>query len=189
MDDKTLTTTPKKGRGGRRGGELSKAEVRTAAKNKVDLPRRAIIADILRHETLSYGALYHRMAEEGHKNPKTGLPWSYGLIYKDVKALREEWQQAAALSYSDHVAKQLKEIEHIKVRALALSDFNAALRALQLEMKLLGTEAPVQININLLTTLQFAAIKAGIDPEKLVNSMIIELQENQYETHETEGSE
>jgi transposase len=72
---------------------------------------------------------------------------SHNTVAKDQQALREAWRQSAAASISEHMAKQLAEIQEAKRRAWGANDLASLARFLKLELDLTGTHAPIQINV------------------------------------------
>jgi len=168
----------------RGGGKLTIHERNRQRRLRTTEIRRKAVAELIRDDPISFKTIHHRMEKAGHTNPNSGRPWSLGVIHRDVQTLRQEWREAAGLAFEDHVARQLQELSNIKRLALGKGELNAALRAIQLEMKLLGTEAPITINVNLLTTLEFVASRLGLKAEELISSMIIELQESEYAFHD-----
>jgi hypothetical protein len=72
-------------------------------------------------------------------NPDTNAPWSPATINLDIKALKIDWRKSYRTKIDDHVARQYAELEEVKRAAWADGDFDAVRRALETEMKLLGT--------------------------------------------------
>lgn len=114
-------------------------------------------------------------------NPDTGEPYSNVTILNDLKALSAEWKENAQADISEHRARQIAEIEQVKRQAWSDSDGALALRAIELEMKLLGTNAPIKIDIS--TTLQarfvetvHIALSAGM-PENEIEAFLLMWQE------------
>jgi hypothetical protein len=90
--------------------------------------------------------------EEPCINPETGEPWSLGTINADLKALQSEWRREAKKATDHHKARQLAELQEAKRQAFHDNDIGNVLRAVGLEMDLLGTEAPKHsdnLNFNL----------------------------------------
>jgi hypothetical protein len=102
-------------------------------------------------------------------NPLTNEPFSHVTIHNDIVALTDEWRENAALSTQTHVARQLAEIQEIKRQAFLNRDGLLALRAIDREIKILGTAAPdkveIKVNIEVVTRAWQALEKAGKDPE------------------------
>lgn len=109
-------------------------------------------------------------------NPATGQPYSLGTINGDIQALEAEWRANAAQSTDVHQARQLAEIQKIKIQAFSQKNPDLALKAISLEMKLLGTAAPQKIDLGLpvdkLMTFLDAVRKLGHEPESFVDRTI-----------------
>lgn len=82
-------------------------------------------------------------------NPETGEPWSLGTINSDIKALQAEWKREAKKAVDHHKSRQLAELQEAKRQAWHDNDLQSLLRAVGMEIGLLGTEAPKrQDNLN-----------------------------------------
>lgn len=95
-------------------------------------------------QALAYGG---RDGEGRYVNPNTGEPFSLGTINADIKALEQEWRTEASRDTDIHRARQLSEIQAIKSMAFIKQNPMLALRAIDLEMKLLGTSAPARSEV------------------------------------------
>ena len=106
-------------------------------------------------------------------NPKTGEPFSLATIHLDIKALEKEWRESAAQATDVHQARQLAEIQHIKVMAFNSRNPALALRAIDSEIKLLGTAAPVKLDISMPVFQEWLAtmLSVGQNPDKVLQRM------------------
>lgn len=108
-------------------------------------------------------------------NPQTGEPYSRQTVHNDLRLLREQWAENAQQSIGEHQKRQLAEIQEIKKQAFLDRDGNLALKAIEKEMKLLGTAAPekLEININLQVVNRFwKALEAiGDNPERVLTQL------------------
>lgn len=86
-----------------------------------------------------------KLTEDGFINPKTQQPFSVGAIAKDYKVLDAQWRAERLRDLVEHGARQLAELQDLRSKARKEGDLRAALTALELEMKLLGTAAPTKI--------------------------------------------
>jgi len=75
-------------------------------------------------------------------NPDTGQPWSLGTVNSDIRAVRGDWRKRAAEDMAVHVARILAELTEVKRAAWAEKDFNAILRAIEKEAKIIGADSP-----------------------------------------------
>lgn len=141
--------------------------------------RRALVAKLrLRGFTLDAIAL--KLLEAGISNPFTGKAYSKVTIKKDLDAMKEEWRRVAADDIEVHQQRQLAEIAEVKTMAWSDRDGALALRAIDLEMRLLGTKAPdkldVNMNINYSLVIELVeAIKSEGDDYERVFRRLIEL--------------
>lgn len=112
------------------------------------IARRALVAKLRLHGlTLDQIAL--GVAKQGFINPRTGKPYSKITIKNDLDALKKEWREEAASTIEEHQARQFQEIQDVKQMAYTQQDGTLALRAIDLEMKLLGTKAPDRLDVNM----------------------------------------
>lgn len=88
------------------------------------------------------------LAEAGHLNPETNEPWSLGTINADLKALQADWRRESKKVIDHHKARQLAELGEARRQAWHDNDMPSVLRALNMEMALLGTEAPKKQEIS-----------------------------------------
>lgn len=79
---------------------------------------------------------------QGNVNPRTGAPWSLGIIHRDCEELQAQWRAEAAAAIADVKGRQLAEIREARRMAWRLADVNQVRQLLKLEMELMGTEAP-----------------------------------------------
>lgn len=111
----------------------------------------------------------------GMVNPETGLPFDLATISRDIKHVREQSKRAAAQTVDNHRARQYAELQEIKRAAWAAKDGKLALRALESEMKLLGTlqeTITLNVNVELVQRVVTALESAGIDATDFFNKAI-----------------
>lgn len=133
-------------------------------------------------------ALGKPLSEGGLLNPDTGKPYDLATVNRDIKAIRREWQARTAKSIDKHQARQLMELQELKRFAWANKDADLALRALEKEMRLLGTAKQtdgiqVNIQIELLSRFEQIVLQLGLDPQEALEAYIQGLQE-QYEAQQ-----
>ena len=140
--------------------------------------RRALVAE-LRCKGLAIRAIVVEVANAGYINPDTGEPFSRDTIHNDIKAMRETWAE----DIIDHAARQFAEIKHIKYQAMRDGEWALALKALDREMRLLGTNAPQKLDISLhgvdtdlIHRLIVALRKANMHPDTIFRRMIERVQ-------------
>ena len=113
------------------------------------------------------------LPKQGIVNPQTGEPFSHQTVHLDCEALRQEWRENAAVSTAEHQARELAEVQEIKRQAFLDRDGMLALRAIEKEMKILGTAAPekveIKVNIEVVTRLWNAIEQRGDNPEVVLN--------------------
>jgi len=108
-----------------------------------------------RRRGLSIRAIAEKLTEEGITRPN-GRPWSHSTVKKDLDKLESEWLESAAKTTATHRARQVDEIREARRVAWARvkatkegdlyshEDIGEIRRLLELEAKLLGTNAPEQ---------------------------------------------
>jgi hypothetical protein len=112
-------------------------------------------------------------------NPSTGKAYDHKTILADLEALTVQWQQSASVNTNEHMARQFAEMQEIKKAAWAARNPELALKALDKEMKLLGTmKQPdgLTININLVSQLVQAIERTGASASELFEEMLNEFQ-------------
>ena len=117
------------------------------AENDAVLARRELIAR-LRVRGMTLREISAMVFEAGYTN-KEGYALSHTTIMNDIKVLRRQWINNAAISMDERRAIQLEEIQHLKRKAWSDQDGSLALRAIETEMKLTGTIAAQKIQIDL----------------------------------------
>ena len=121
----------------------------TADKDTIELRREQVAH--LRLKGLSAREIADRLSKGPNRllNPETNKPYTHTTILDDLKALKKTWMKSANTATGEHVARQLAEIQEIKRLAWRQKDGDLALKAVEKEMKLLGTmKQPDGININ-----------------------------------------
>lgn len=83
----------------------------------------------------------------GFVNPQTNEPWSLTTIHADLKAVQSEWRREAKQTIAKHKSRQMAELAEVRRQAWHDNDMASVLRAISLEMTLLGTEAPKVTNV------------------------------------------
>jgi hypothetical protein len=107
--------------------------------------RRQLVAK-LRLRGLSMRAIAEALADEYEMlSPRTGRPYSATILKRDLDAMHERWMESADQDVAEHKARQLAELEQVKEAAWEKGDYEGVRRALETEMKLLGTKSPERI--------------------------------------------
>jgi hypothetical protein len=136
--------------------------------------RRELVAQFrLRGMTLS--EISKQLAKKDIINPTTKKPYSDVTILNDLEALKQEWRANAEADISEHQARQVAEVAEIKRAAWAAKDPELALKALDREMKILGTmkqTGGITINIEIVNRFADTAKELGIDPSKALEEYI-----------------
>lgn len=120
----------------------------TAKRDNIE-QRRERVAQ-LKLRGLSSREIARALAQGEHPiiSPTTGRPFEHAVILSDLEALKAEWREQRLQDTDTHVDRELAEINEIKRAAWATSDPELALKALDREMKLLGTAKPQEFNLN-----------------------------------------
>lgn len=72
-------------------------------------------------------------------NPDTGEPYTHTTVLTDLKTLKSQWRKSAKIAIDEHVARQFAELQEVKRLGWQQEDGDLIVRAIGLEMKLLGT--------------------------------------------------
>jgi hypothetical protein len=127
-------------------------QLKAAIRLQIEIRRRAVARLTLRGYYLD--EITRRIATEPNEetdaplcNPKDGKPWSRYAIHRDQKANAEAWKQAAAADIATLRSQQLAETKELRRDAWEHGERDVALRTLQHEAKLTGTEKPTK-NLN-----------------------------------------
>lgn len=126
---------------------------RHGATNDIAILRRERVA-ALRARGLTQREIQAALAapadKNGMVNPETGKPFDLATINRDLKHLRQQAQRAASQTTDVHRARQYAELQELKRAAWSQKDPRLALRALETEMKLLGTaQETINLNVNI----------------------------------------
>lgn len=141
--------------------------------------RREMVAS-LRLRGLSLREIAQALAKQNPPvvNPKTLQPYDVATIKSDIDALKSIWAENANVSIDEHQSRQLAELQELKRFAWSSKNGALALRALETEMKLVGTyKSGVNITFNIELVTQVCALleQKGIKPSDVFNNMIREL--------------
>lgn len=115
----------------------------STAKDDIAELRRERVAH-LRLQLLSAREIAAALADGSDGQPKllnldTNEPFSHTTILSDIKVLNTRWRKEADVATDKHAARQFAEIQEIKRFAWKHNDGDLALKAIEKEMKLLGT--------------------------------------------------
>ena len=103
--------------------------------------RRLLVAR-LRARGLSMREITDAVARNGQFNPETNQPWDLATIFRDCRALQQQWLEQTKEVLDEHRARQLAELAEVKREAWSTKQLKPVLDALRHEAKLLGLEAP-----------------------------------------------
>jgi DNA-binding transcriptional MerR regulator len=73
---------------------------------------------------------------------RDGTPFTHVTVALDLKAIKKIWQANAQIAISEHIERQLAELQEAKREARQQGNIDTWARLFALEMKLLGTDAP-----------------------------------------------
>lgn len=110
---------------------------------RVDNRRRYVIRFAL--SGLSMRQIAKKLAEIDIVNPRNGEPYSHVTVYRDLLAVREQWQEEAKADMSVHAARQLGELRAARDWAWQKGDIEEVRKNIKTEMELLGTKAPDKV--------------------------------------------
>jgi hypothetical protein len=93
-------------------------------------------------------------------NPETGEPYSVATISRDLKQNNRRYLAEVVKERGYHKARQLAELREARRKAWIDGDMAEVRQNLQIEIKLLGTDAPIRLELDW----QQEAREAGLDP-------------------------
>jgi hypothetical protein len=118
----------------------------------------------------------------GFVNPVTEEPWSKSIVHQDIQALEGEWRQSAQQAIEEHKAQQLAELQEVRRQAWHDNDMASVLRAISLEMDLLGTPTPAKKEAG-----DEAEIADATDPRERIASRIAGISERKRTGDDSTG--
>lgn len=120
--------------------------------------RREVVASLrLRGKT------FREIAEELRGQ---GFKSSPATVKRDMDAIHANWRESAVADIAEHKARQLAELAETKRQAWADGNLSALLRAIEIEVRILGTDEPIKIDW------RREAEQLGIDAGELFNAMV-----------------
>lgn len=146
------------------------------AHNDIARHRREAVAQ-LRLMGYTEWEITHKLASGKNPvlNPQTGKPYSRDTIHNDLVLLRDKWVENASQSTGEHQVRQLAEIQSIKRQAFLDRDGNLALKAIDREIKILGTSAPekleIKVNLEVVTRFWNALEAVGDNPTQVLTKL------------------
>ncbi len=107
--------------------------------------RRQVVAS-LRLRGYTVQEITESLSKNQHGiNPKTSKPWAIGTVHSDIIALRQEWRAESMRDIATHKAQQLAEIREARKKAWEKTNLLMVARFLEMEIRLLGTDAPIRL--------------------------------------------
>jgi hypothetical protein len=88
-----------------------KTPANKAAREKAMVDDRRTRVASYKVRGLSLRQTIAKLAEDGCVNPKTGEPWSIGIISKDINALQARWKAEALRDIGDWIKDELERID------------------------------------------------------------------------------
>jgi len=120
--------------------------------------RRAV--EELTNQGLKLYEIVEELVQREVVNPDTGEPYSVATISRDLTENEKRLMSEIVKERGRHKARQLSELREARRKAWTAGDLAEVRQNLQLEMKLLGTDAPIRMEIDW----QQEAREAGLDP-------------------------
>ena len=117
---------------------------RNKAPDAIAARRREMVGQLIARR-MTRREIVDALAAAGEKNPLTGAPWELATIQRDAAALERQWKTAAARTTAKWKARQLAEIEEVKREAWARGKLDIVLGAIDREVKITGTAAPLEV--------------------------------------------
>jgi hypothetical protein len=143
-----------------------------SSKKMVVEKRRRFVAS-LRLRGMTQREIESALPAHGVFNPKTGKPWTLGMINRDLKAIEAQWREDAARDISELKAKQLAEIGEVKLEAWKKGAIKNVLAALDREMKLTGTAASEKLELTVTAEMEriITALIENLEGEALEKAL------------------
>ena len=105
--------------------------------NKTIIEERKALVASLRLKGLSQREIVSNLTIQKKLNPKTGNPWSLGIINKDIADIEARWRESCSKDIGEHKAR-------VKKHAWKATEFAVVLKAIDQESHLLGTRAAIK---------------------------------------------
>lgn len=124
----------------------------------VDDRRREVAA--LRRRRLTVRQIVEALARANRTNPRTGRPWSLGIVQSDLQHLHDDARARALADISSHRADILADYDELLRLAWQDRRYEDARKVLADMRRLLGTDAPQVIVYEQLQERMVAAVDA-----------------------------
>ena len=121
--------------------------------------RRRVVEELSNHGFGLY-EIVDRLVAQGIVNPVTEEPYTAATISRDLKQNELHWLAETVKERGAHKARQLAELREARRQAWQDGNMGEVRLNLQAEMKLLGTDAPIRLEMDW----QQEAREAGLDP-------------------------
>jgi len=115
--------------------------------NKANIDFRRQHVASMRLRGMTQREIQTALAGRGILNPRTGEPYSLGIINGDIRALRKQWQEDGQGDVAEHAGRMLAELAEVKRAGWSLQDLRAILQALKQEAELRGANAPQGVDL------------------------------------------
>lgn len=125
---------------------------------RIAFRRRAV--ESLSNQGLGLYEIAEKLETEGIINPDTGEAYHLATIGRDLQENDRRWMAEVVKERGLHKARQLAELREARRRAWANGDLAEVRMNLQSEIKLLGTDSPIRLEIDW----QQEARELGLDP-------------------------
>lgn len=121
--------------------------------------RRREVA-ILRRRRLTVRQIVKALAEAGRVNPRTGKPWSVGIVQSDLQRLQDQARADALREVTEHKADMLADYRELLRLAWTKADHVEVRKLLADMRRLLGTDAPQVIVYEQVSQRMLAAVES-----------------------------
>lgn len=107
--------------------------------------RRRLVAQ-LRLREFAQDEIVAALEQQGIVNPKTGKPWSKGIINADCQALEAAWHEQAVKTTAEMKIEMFARLREVARAAWGKNDLRSVLQALKQQAELLGLDAPLKVD-------------------------------------------
>ena len=130
----------------------------TSDRARIAFRRRAV--ELLSNQGLGLYEIIDRLSADGVVNPDTEEPYSVATISRDLHENTRQWMAEIVKERGLHKGRQLAELREARRKAWVNGDLAEVRMNLQTEIKLLGTDSPIRLEIDW----RQEARELGLDP-------------------------
>lgn len=108
-------------------------------KHKSTMEHRRHLVARLRLRGLTVREIADELAEQGIQCNKS-------TVSRDLQAIETDWRKSSMRDIAEHKAAQIAELREVRRDCWKYRDYRGIMRSLELEVRILGTDSPIQID-------------------------------------------